>query len=478
MNALRAILLVVDRFALGFFLVAGCAQLVLIASASRRVRHRMQRELLPVGLDPQRSAICPRVTALVPAHDEGAVIANTVQSLLTMEYPNLEIVVINDGSTDDTLRTLVDAFALRPVERLVATQASATVKRIYASAEFPDLLVIDADNGGKANALNIGLGLATGELVCAIDADTLIDPRAIGQLVQPFLDDPSVIAAGGTIRPANGCTVRNSRVVDDRTPRGLLASIQDVEYVRAFVHGRLGWNRLGGNIIISGAFGLFRATALRNAGGFSSDTVGEDMEIVLRMRRQARMRHEAAQVWFVPDPIAWTEVPETLRSLGHQRDRWQRGLLDSLRMHRDMFFRPRYGAMGMVVMPYFAIFELASPIVEALGIVAITLGIVTGAVGWGQAFAFLLVAYGLSFIAALWAMLLDAWVEPSRVRSSDAGRRLRAMVLEQCGYRQLTVYWRLRGLAKALRGDQRWGTQHRQGYTELAPSAPAPAPAR
>ena len=229
--------------------------------------------------------------------------------------------------------------------------------------------MVDKENGGKAHALNAALNVATGELVCAIDADTLIETDALLRMASPFLTDAGMLAVGGTIRVANGCTVSGGRVVHDRPPRTPLAGIQAVEYLRAFLFGRLGWNRLGGNVIISGAFGLFRREAVVATGGYLHDTVGEDMELVLRLRRQARERQVPDRVRFVADPVAWTEAPTTLAVLGLQRDRWHRVLADVLWRHRRVIFNPRYGRLGVVVLPHYLFIELLGPVVEALGLV-------------------------------------------------------------------------------------------------------------
>ena len=314
------------------------------------------------------SRLAPTISILAPAYNEEATITASVQSLLTLDYPNLEVVVIADGCKDDTIGVLQREFALVEVYRAYAPRVPTKgVVALYRSLRHANLVVVDKLNGGKADALNVGLNLASGELVCAIDADTLIERGALVRLMRPMLIDPDVVATGGTIRPVNAVTTRHGSVVDVTVPRTWLAGIQVVEYLRAFLLGRLGLNRLGGNLIISGAFGLFRREPMIAAGGWLHDTVGEDMELVVRLRRLGYERGTASDVVFVPDPTAWTEVPESLGVLGRQRDRWHRGLTDTLWRHRRLIGNPRYGAMGLVVFPYFVIVELLAPIVEAAG---------------------------------------------------------------------------------------------------------------
>jgi len=328
----------------------------------------------------------------------------------------------------------------------------------------PNLVVVDKENGGKADALNAGLNVAIGELVCAIDADTLIEPDAIQRMVRPFLVKDDVVAAEGTIRVVNSCRVAQGRVVAARAPRRPVPGFQVGEFMRSFLFGRLGWNRLGGNLIISGAFGLFRREAIIAAGGYAHDTVGEDMELVLRLRRHGYEQNQPCRVEFIPDPVAWTEVPNSLRVLASQRDRWHRGLADAMWRHRRILLNPRYGALGMVVYPYFLFVELLAPVVEALGLVATIIGLSLGAINLHFAIMFLLVAYGYGLVLTIFTLVLE---EMSYLRYEKVGDRLVLLpwvLLENFGYRQLSVIWRLRGLFRYLRGGKGWGAMEREGF--------------
>ena len=312
------------------------------------------------------SRLAPQISILAPAHNEAPTIRESVWSLLTLYYPNLEVILVNDGSTDETMGVLAKEFDLAAIYPIYRHQVpSKPVRGLYVSRTYPNLLVVNKDKGGKADALNAGLNLATGKLVCAIDADTLIEPDAFQRIVRPFLLSDDVVAAGGTIRIANGSAVDGGRVVDARVPRDPLAGIQVIEYLRAFTVGRLGWNNFGDNLIISGAFGLFLRTSVIAIGGYEKSTVGEDMEIVARLRRHGYESHTPSRVAFLPDPVAWTQAPEVMRVLAAQRDRWHRGLAEVLWRHRGLFCNPRYGALGMVVYPYF--FFEARRVVEILG---------------------------------------------------------------------------------------------------------------
>ncbi len=462
---LRLVFHVTVLVVMGYFVVAnGFWTVLFVAAAWQMLEHRRSsaaedtRWLLS-------SSVLPRVSILVPAHNEAATMGESVRALLTLEYPNLEIVLVNDGSTDETLETLVHHFELQPIypvyRHVVATKA---VRALYRSGLHPGLVVVDKDNGGKADALNAGLNLATGALVCAIDADTLIEPDALLRIVQPFLSREDIVASGGTIRVVNGSRVQAGRVVVPRAPRKPVAGLQAVEYLRAFLFGRLGWNRLGGNLIISGAFGLFRRDALRAIGGYQVDSIGEDMELVVRLRRAGIERAEASRVVFVPEPVAWTEAPESLRVLGRQRDRWQRGLVDVLWRHRRLVFNPHYGAVGLVVSPYFILVELLGPVVEALGVLGLAVGLGLGLVDLQFAILFLLVVYGWGLLFSIGALLLDELTTRRYESLADRVLLVCWALIEPLGYRQLTVVWQLRGMVRAARGRSDWGDMSRRGF--------------
>jgi cellulose synthase/poly-beta-1,6-N-acetylglucosamine synthase-like glycosyltransferase len=283
-------------------------------------------------------------------------------------------------------------------------------------------------------------------------------------MIRPFLVDDDVLAVGGTIRAVNGCEVRAGRVISERAPRKPLEALQAVEYLRAFLAGRLGWNRLGGNLVISGAFGLFRREAMIEAGGYLHETVGEDMEVVVRMRRFARRSRTGDKVVFVPDPVAWTEVPSRLRVLARQRDRWHRGLADVLRRHLALVFNPRYGGMGLIAMPYFLLVELLAPVVEIVGVLAVVLGLALDVVNVRFALLFVLVAYGFSLALTAFTLALEQWTYRGYGRLSDRLWLLFVSIFEGLGYRQLTAIWRFRGLAKYSRGSREWGVMTREGF--------------
>ncbi len=461
----------VEWFILTYFLIVNSVYAFTLLSAAREMREHRRAVW---GEDPYRllsSEVSPTVSVLAPAYNEEVTVVASVRSLLNLHYSRLEVVVINDGSKDRTIEVLVQAFGLVPIEptydRRIETKA---LRGLYRCPEYPNLIVVDKENGGKADALNLGLQVASGELICAMDADTLVEADALTKMVRPFLSDTNVVCAGGTLRVLNASTVRSGRVVEARTPRQAVEGFQAVEYVRAFLFGRLGLNRLGGNLIISGAFGLFRRSSVIEADGYAHDSVGEDMELVVRLRRLGVERGGPSEAVFIPDPVAWTEVPSSMKVLYRQRDRWQRGLADVLWRHRGMAFRPRFRAMGAFVYPYYVCVELLSPIVEAAGILLSIVEVWEHLVNAPFAVLFFLAAYGYGALLSLFAMLLDEEIFGRYAGVKERALLLLWALLENVGYRQLLVVARLRGLTKFLTGDTSWGKMERKGITE-APKA-------
>jgi cellulose synthase/poly-beta-1,6-N-acetylglucosamine synthase-like glycosyltransferase len=468
-------LVVVDWAMLAYFAAVTAFSVLLIGASALELREHLRRVWEERHWRLLSSEVAPQLSILAPAFNEEATVAASVRALLTLQYPNLEVVLVNDGSSDRTLDVLTSEFELQPIHPVYRRVVPhAPIRGLWRSGLFPGLLVVDKENGGKADALNAGLNVATGELVCAMDADTLIEQDALLRMVRPFLLGDDVVAAGGTIRVANGCAVRAGRVVEARVPRRALPGIQTVEYIRAFLFGRLGWNRLGGNLIISGAFGLFRRAGVLAVGGYLHGTVGEDMELVARLRRNGVEQGGPHRVEFIADPVAWTEVPETLTALGRQRDRWHRGLADVLWRYRGVALRPRYGAFGLVAYPAFVVVELLAPLVQAAALPAVVAGVATGAVDWTFAGLFLLVATGLGVLVTVAALLLDQAAHSPYRRVSDRLLLLLWAALEPFGYRQLVSIWMLRGLWRYLRGRTDWGTMTRRGFATPASETDSP----
>ncbi len=422
----------------------------------------------------------PGISVLMPAYNESAGIVAAVQAMTAMRYPDFEVVVVDDGSTDDTVAVLCKAFDMVQAPIVVPPEipSRGRVTATYLSRRGShNVLLVCKDNGaGKADAVNVGINAARKPLVCIVDADSVMDPDALLHVSRPFADDPQrVVASGGVVRIANGCVIRGGRVVDVRMPRRWLPRIQVVEYLRAFMIGRAAWSRLGGLLIISGAFGVFRRQTLRDLGGLDSSCIGEDAELVVRLHRRLGELGEDGRVVFVSEPVAWTEAPEDRPVLANQRRRWHRGLTEILTRHRSMIGRRRYGVVGLVSLPWFLVFELAAPFLELFGV-----GYLLFVVGWYAAeragwvhtdlvdltmAGLLLTASVLySTVLTLGAMVLEEFSYRRYRGVGDLFAALGAALLENLGYRQLTAWWRVSGSVEAWRKKpMEWGEMPRRG---------------
>ncbi len=446
-----------------FFAVNGAYFLLNFVSLGALRRHI--RRLQTVQEDDQLRDACPPVTIIVPAYNEEANCVAAVQSFLTLDYPQLELVVVNDGSRDGTLARLQDHFRLeRSWHYPTAQLPTQGIRGAWRSPIAPELLVIDKENGGKADALNAGLNHTRTPLFCAVDSDTLLERDALLRVCRPFLEDEQTVASSGIIRIVNGCEVRDGQVRSVRLSRKLLPRFQVVEYLRSFLAGRIGWSSINAMMIISGAFGIFRRADVVEVGGFSTSTVGEDMELVLRLHRLHREAKRRYRIRFVPDPVAWTECPESLNTLARQRDRWQRGLLESMVRHRRLLFNPRYGALGMLAYPFFLFFELIGPVIELSGYLFFTIGLYAGWVNSFYAIAFFTLAVVMGVALSFAAVGLEEIGARRYKRLRDLLGLYWCALLENFGYRQLTSVWRVQGMLRKAFGARGWGKQTRKGF--------------
>ncbi len=463
---LAGAILLFDTGVLVYFLAINSIYLLFCLVAYARLRQH-RRRWTPRRLEEVlRSPATPGISVIAPGYNEAATIGESLRSLLMLHYPEFEVIVVNDGSTDRTLEVARREFTLLPAPVAYAHAIeTAAVKSVYRSLAHPDLVVIDKANGGKADAINAGINAARYGLVCVIDADSLLEDDALARAVLPFLEDPDTIAAGGIVRVGNGCRVEAGRVTAVRLPGSWLARFQVVEYLRAFLAGRVAQSAYNGLLIISGAFGVFRRDALVHVGGFRRDTVGEDMEIVTRLHRVYRDEGRRYRIVFQPDPVCWTEVPESISVLRHQRSRWQRGTLQVLSYHRRMCARPRYGVVGLLAMPYYVLFEAAGPLIEASGYVVTAGALAFGLLDWRFAELLFVAAVLYGALISLAAVLLEELSFRRYPRLRDLLALAGIGVLENFGYRQLTTWWRLRGVFDFLRNKRGWGTMTRKGFS-------------
>ncbi|MFI7598043.1 glycosyltransferase [Actinoplanes sp. NPDC049681] len=468
-HVVRELLRYTDFGIFAYFIALNSGYLVLIVLAGLEFRRHLRRLPFAGADDMFRSPLTLPVSVIVPAYNEGAGIVAAVQAMTALRYPRYEVVVVDDGSSDDTFELLRKRFDLVAVPRVVPAEIpyrSQVLSVHVARANPQTLTVVRKTNGGKADALNVGINLARHPLVCMVDADSVLDPDALLSVAKPFGDDPLRVAAcGGVVRIANGCKVVGGRVVDVRMPKPWLLRVQVVEYLRAFLMGRTGWSRLGGLVVISGAFGIFRRDLVVQIGGMDPDTIGEDAELVVRLHHHLRQAKADYRVIFVAEPVSWSEAPSSMRVLGRQRRRWHRGIAEILSKHRGMILNPRYGRIGLLALPYYVVFELLAPFVELLAVVLLPLGLWVGAVNIGFAWRFVLVAYGYGLLVSLVSLFIEEVSFHRYPRWSDMVRGVAAAILENFGYRQVLAVWQAAGAIGAWRGRKAvWGVMQREGF--------------
>jgi len=455
---------VVTWLMVAYFLALHAVYLMLTVLAAKAL-HRNQRyrdlEKLPMAY----SQLMPPISVLVPAYNEETTIVATVSSLLQLSYGEFEVIVINDGSKDSTLSVLIDQFGLLTSPEADRVQIhTQDILGVYRSPRHPKLRVIDKRNGGKADSLNAGINASRYPLFCGVDADSILERDSLQKVVKPFLRHPDMVATGGTIRATNGCDVRGGDLHRIDLPTNPWALFQVMEYLRAFLFGRLGWSSVNAMLIISGAFGLFRKQTVIDVGGYRTHTIGEDMELVVRIHHQLREQRRPYRIEFVPDPVCWTEVPEDRQTLRNQRIRWQRGLSESLSAHWGLMFSRTGGWPGWVAFPYMVLFEWLGPVVECLGYLWTCYAWWAGFISWTAFSIFLLVSLGLGILLSVAGVLLEQLSFQMYPKVSQIFKLVLVAVAENLGYRQLNAWWRIVGLYRwATQKEGGWGTMKRKG---------------
>ena len=412
------------------------------------------------------SPLAPPITLLVPAHNEQKSIRVSIRNLLELDYPELEVIVINDGSTDRTLHELQDEFQLRLIRMVYVQEVPcAEIRGLYRSDTDPRLLVIDKESvGSKADAVNAGLNAALSPYVCIVDSDSMLERDSLLRIMVPVLADPKhVVGVGGIIRILNGSEIRGGQLTRVRLPRKSIEIIQVIEYLRAFLIGREAWAQGNMMLIISGAFGLFRTDLVRAIGGYRARAIGEDFDLVTRLHRYLLEKGQEYRIQFVPDPVCWTEAPSDLKSLARQRARWHKGLLDTLRPNIDMLFRSPYGRVGALALPYLWIYELFAPIIELGGIFTIVVAAILGDLSRDFFIQFMIFGYAFATMISIGAVLQEELTYKRYGDWQDVARLVTYCFFEHLPYRQLHMVWRLQGLWQYVRGDMSWKHLERKG---------------
>ncbi len=414
------------------------------------------------------SPLSPKITIIAPAFNESKTIIDNVRTLISLYYNNFEVIIVNDGSTDNTFDKIREAYDLVKVNYYFDYRIPCErIRGVYKSKDpaYNRLTVIDKNNGGKADSLNAGINLSRSNLIVSIDADSIIEPDSILKLIKPFLEEKEkkVIGTGGVIRIVNSCDIERGHIREIHLPASFLPRLQVLDYTRAFLLGRMAWSHLDGLMLISGAMGMFDRETLIKAGGYSTRTVGEDMELVLRMRRYMAEHNENYEVTYIPDPLCWTEVPSDLKSMRKQRTRWTRGLIESLWAHRSMLFNRRYGRLGLLGYPYWLLFEWASPLIAFMGFVYTIYLVITGSLNLPFFLLLFLFVYTFAVSLSTWAVLFEEITFHKYRKKRDVLKLIGTALIEPFFY-PVHTYFAVRGNLEVMRGKKGWGKAERSGF--------------
>jgi len=419
------------------------------------------------------STVSPSISIIAPAYNESLNIIENVRSLLSSHYVNYDVIIVNDGSKDDSLEKLIEAYDLVEVNYLINKHLSTKPLRkgVFKSTNpaFEKLLVVDKENGGKADALNCGLNISQSEYVACIDVDCLLLEDSLQKMIKPFLEatDEKVIASGGVIRIANSCVIRQGKLIDVNLPSKMIEIAQILEYLRSFLLGRTAWSRLNGLLVISGAFGIFDKKLAITIGGYDTKTVGEDMEIIVRMRRYMEEKKVKYRVAYIPDPLCWTEAPDNYKILISQRNRWTRGTIETLKMHRKIGFNPKYKLLGMLSYPYWFFYERLAPIIEVIGILYFLILVALKNVRWDYAFAFFLASYLFTVLFTIIAIFSEELTYHQYKKSKTGFKLLLVTFLEPFVLHPFILYAAIKGnIDYYFNKKKKWGEMVRKGMSQ------------
>lgn len=406
----------------------------------RRKKELAEEDFMPL----LRSESMPDILFIVPMYNESTHAIPNLYNLLNLSYRHKQIIAVNDGSEDDTLPLLQKTFDLIPMPKYYSDALSTRpIRALYQSRSHPEIRVIDKEHGGKFDTLNAAINASKTTFFIALDADTFLDDAGFEALIRPMLTSPRTIAIGASVRLINGCTLHFQRITTAQFPQELLPAFQGLEYLRAFLL-RQGLDCINGNFVISGAFAIFPRDLIIQIGGFCS-SVAEDLEIIVRLHRIQREQGHAYKIQYLPDPVAWTTAPTSLSALGRQRTRWHRGLLEALWYHKRLFFNPRYGIFGLVSIPFGILAEAFEPFVELCAWLYVAITWFQGTLDVAFFVLLLLASFGYTFLYSLFALFL----EECSFHKYPSLRSLCMLLLSNClenfGYRQMTLFWRLRG---------------------------------
>ncbi|HEU4320725.1 MAG TPA: glycosyltransferase [Acidimicrobiia bacterium] len=467
---IATIIKAIGVFALTYFVILHVYVLGIGIWSGRALRrsHHVQRFGRVREMLSSRTA--PPVSIVIPAYNEAVGIVDSIRSMSIVAYPRFEIVIANDGSSDDTLSLLIEAFGLQQVRIPYRPDiATKPVEAIYRGKAGVEITVVDKENGGRADALNAGINAARYPYVLCTDADVVLDANCLVKAMQRVVEDRErTIAVGGNIRPINGSKVRLGHLVESHVPRGLIARMQVLEYLRTFIAARPGWSSINALPNVSGAFGIWKRASVLAVGGFTEGHMGEDMDLTVRLHMFHIENNIPYRIVYEPSAVIWTEVPPTRRVLKRQRIRWHRGLMTTVSDFKPIVFRRRYGTLGMLTWPAYVLFEYLAPIIEVLGYIVVPTGILMGILSPKAVVLVIALAFGMGILNSLMAILLDESFGYSN-SIVDTSRLVVMALIENLGFHQMTVIWRVRAMFGG-RSVKTWGNMERRGVAQLSGS--------
>lgn len=471
-DILQQIVAFFDFIFFGFSLAAVVSYILLAIISGIETVHYMKKNSFVNYTEISSSSISPSISIIAPAYNESLNIVENVRSLLSSHYVNYDVIIINDGSKDDSLEKLIASYDLVKVDYLINNQIPTKPLRegVFKSTNpaFEKLIVVDKVNGGKADALNLGLNISKNKYVACIDVDCLLLEDALQKMIKPFLEatDAKVIAAGGVIRIANSCVIKDGKLLDINLPKGIILRGQILEYLRAFLLGRMAWSKLNGLLVISGAFGLFDKKIVLEVGGYDINTVGEDMEIIVRMRRYMEEKKIKYSVAYIPDPLCWTEAPDSYKIFASQRNRWTRGTIETLKKHKKIAFNPKYKALGMLSYPYWLIFERLAPVIEIAGLVYFLILAITKNVMWDYIFFFIIIAYLFTVLFSIITIITEELTYHQYKKKGMGFQLIKTAFLEPILNHPFILYAALKGnFDYYFNKSIKWGEMTRKGMS-------------
>lgn len=466
MPDLNLILNIIFTFVVFYYFFINTIYLIVLFLSILQI-NRMRKHRYTFDLDQAfKFRLLPPVSIILPAYNEEKTIVESVTSLLFIKYPNYELLVVNDGSKDNTLQVLIDSFNLIKTDYVYRCSIDTEeVRGIYISKEYRSLVVIDKGNGGKADALNAGINISRYPYFCAIDADSILGEDALARLIIPFVHDPlRTTAVGGIVKAANGAHIEKGRLLRERLPKNPLVIFQTIEYARSFLMGRMGLSVINSLLIISGALGLFRKEDVLKVAGYKTGSLGEDMLLVVSLHKQKLRERKPYRICFLHDSVCWTEIPSDLKTLKKQRVRWQMGLLESITENRDMFLNPRYGVVGLFSIPFYFFSEIIPPFLEFIGYVVIGLGLYMKALTPTNILYFFLVSWVYSTVHSFVGLAMEHFVVGTTLKFHHFLFKLLVSLFENLFYRQINLIYRITGVFKFFTKKREWGEMERSGF--------------